>query len=244
MLLKKQSSLIKIIILTVFSVAMGFMESAVVVYLREIYYPGGFKFPLKAIDDSILLVEFLREAATLIMLVSVGIIAGRTKTEKFGFFIFCFAIWDISYYVFLYLLLGWPASLLTWDILFLIPVTWVGPVVGPVINSISMIMLAFIISYFTSINIKTRINLREWVLLILGSLVIILSYVEDYVSFMMEKFSVIEIFSISKNTQLMEHAGQYIPESFLWWIFIVGEIVVLLAIILIYMRNALRKIHG
>ncbi len=203
------------------------MESAVVVYLRKIYYPNGFEFPLKSIDDSMLVVEFLREAATLIMLVSIGIIAGRTKTERFGFFIFCFAIWDIFYYIFLYLLLGWPESLLTWDILFLIPVTWVGPVLGPIINSISMILLALIISYFTSANMKTRINSLEWMLLILGSFIVIISYIEGYVSFMMEEFPFIAIFNYSKNNQLMEHASLYIPESFSWWIFIVGELLIL-----------------
>jgi hypothetical protein len=35
-----------IIWLAVFSMAMGYLESAVVVYLRKLYYPDGFKFPL------------------------------------------------------------------------------------------------------------------------------------------------------------------------------------------------------
>ena len=87
--------------LTLFSIAMGFMETAIVVYLRELYYPKGFQFPLTVIPSNIALVEFLREAATLIMLIGIGIVAGKNKPQRFAFFIYCFAIWDIFYYVFL-----------------------------------------------------------------------------------------------------------------------------------------------
>lgn len=237
MVFKKQSSTVIIFLLVIFSIAMGFMESAVVVYLREIYYPNGFNFPLKAIADSVLLVEILREAATLIMLLTIGILAGRTRTEEFGFFIFCFAIWDIFYYVFLYFLLGWPESLLTWDILFLIPVTWVGPVLGPIINSITMILLALLINHFTSIKEKTRIKIGEWCLLILGSIIIIISYTEDYIRYMTKKYDFSDLFKLSENQKLMDYAELYIPVSFSWWIFITGEVLILLAIFIFYKRN-------
>ena len=88
-------------IVLLFSIAMGFLESAVVIYLRKIYYPNGFSLPLVAIDKDILLTELLREAATIIMLLTVGIIAGKTKVSRFAYFIFCFGVWDIFYYVFL-----------------------------------------------------------------------------------------------------------------------------------------------
>src|SRR5436190_14320204 len=90
-----------ILLLSLFSIAMGFMESAVVIYLRELYYPDGFKFPLVPIPPHIALVEFLREAATLIMLVIIGGIAGKNPTQRFCFFLFCFAVWDLFYYIFL-----------------------------------------------------------------------------------------------------------------------------------------------
>ena len=135
-------------IITIFSIAMGFMESSVVVYLREILYPGGFDFPLAPINLHLAITELIREAATLIMLLTIGIIAGRTASERFAWFIFSFAIWDLFYYIFLKLLLGWPESLLTWDILFLIPITWVGPVISPVLVALTMILLAVIIIYY------------------------------------------------------------------------------------------------
>lgn len=216
---------------------MGFMESAVVVYLRELYYPDGFDFPLKPIGQNIGITEILREAATLIMLIIAGIIAGRTKTEKFGFFIYCFAIWDIFYYIFLKLLLGWPDSFMTWDILFLIPVTWVGPVLGPVINSLTMILLAVSISYYTNFSSTVKIKLTEWVLFITGSVVIIISYIEDYLSYMLNKFSFFELFDTSQINVLTEYAADYKPENFAWWIFIIGEVIILIAIYNFFVRN-------
>lgn len=229
-----------IVYLTIFSVAMGYMESAVVVYLRLIFYPEGFAFPLKAIDQHTAVVEILREAATLIMLAGAGIISGRTRTEKFGLFLFCFAVWDIFYYVFLKLLIGWPESLLTWDILFLIPVTWVGPVIAPVINSITMIVLAVIISYFTDKNLSIRIKKTEWLLLILGSLVTIISYTYDYMNFMLSRFNLTDFFDPSMQSELLENATGYLPQEFPWWIFIIGESILVVSVFLFFNRN--RKI--
>ena len=84
--------------LAFFSIAMGFLEGAVVIYLRKIYYPDGFDFPLNIIQNDIALVEFLREAATLMMLITIGVIAGSNRTERLLFFCYCFGIWDLVYY--------------------------------------------------------------------------------------------------------------------------------------------------
>ncbi|MBL7104669.1 MAG: hypothetical protein ISS18_10090 [Bacteroidales bacterium] len=216
---------------------MGYLESAVVVYLRKIYYPEGFNFPLKAIESNIGITEILREAATIIMLAGAGIIAGRTKTEKFGFFIYCFAVWDIFYYIFLKLLLDWPESLLTWDILFLIPVIWVGPVISPVINSLSMIFFAFLISYFIDKGLKTKIIWKEWLLLISGSVIIIISYVEEYLDFILAEFALRDLFRAANNMAIMEYASGYLPKSFSWWIFIIGELLLIIAMVMFYSRN-------
>src|ERR1017187_146362 len=93
--------------LTLFSIVMGFMEAAVVVYLRKIYYPTGFRFPLIPVSQDIALVEFLRESATIIMLLVIRFLAVKTTSKKFAFFIYCFAVWDLFYYLFLKLLLDW-----------------------------------------------------------------------------------------------------------------------------------------
>src|SRR4030095_13106258 len=130
-----------LLFLLLFSTAMGFLEAAVVIYLRKLYYPGGFDFPLVVIPRDVAVVELFREGATLIMLLAVGFLTGKTTAQRFCYFLFCFATWDIFYYVFLKVFLGWPESLLTWDILFLLPVPWVGPVLAPCLSSLTMILL-------------------------------------------------------------------------------------------------------
>jgi hypothetical protein len=115
------------------------VESSVVVYLRLLYYPEGFAFPLKPGIASQIVVELAREFATIVMLVSVGMLAGRTRWQRFSYFMIGFGVWDILYYVWLKVMLNWPSSLFDWDVLFLIPVPWIGPVIAPVLVSIAMI---------------------------------------------------------------------------------------------------------
>jgi hypothetical protein len=209
---------------------MAFMESAIVVYLRALYYPDGFSFPLKMIDSNIAVTEFFREIATIIMLAVAGIIAGKKSTEKFAFFILCFALWDIFYYVFLKVLLNWPDSFLTWDILFMVPVTWVGPVIAPVINSLTMIMLATSIIYFSQKKANAKLSISIWILLITGSFIIIFAYTQDYMQYMTQKFSLKEIFGIANNKIVLDYACAFIPKHFNWFIFGIGELMHLAAI--------------
>jgi len=220
-----------------FAVSMGYLESAVVVYLREIYYPEGFAFPLKTMDVHIAITEIFREFATLVMLGTVGFIAGRTRLEKFGIFIFAFGIWDIFYYIFLKLLIGWPESLFTWDILFLLPTTWVGPVLAPVINAITMVIFGGMIWNFQSINKPLTVRFREWILLTAGSLIVIWAYTEDYVSFLKESFSLSEIFFPADTGRLIEFATRYVPVEFNWWIYGIGQMLIVGGIGLWYWRG-------
>ena len=118
---------------------MAYVESAVVVYLRAIYYPQGFGFPLVLMPPDMVAIEVGREAATLVMLLGVAMLAGVDRWDRILRFCIAFGVWDIAYYVWLWVFLRWPPSLLTWDVLFLIPVPWVGPVVAPVIVSVVMI---------------------------------------------------------------------------------------------------------
>jgi hypothetical protein len=120
-------------IVCLYAVAMGILEAAVVVYLRRIYYPGGFGFPLVAMDPAILRVEILREAMTIVMLATVALLAADRAWPRLMAFLIAFGVWDIVYYAGLKVFLDWPASLVTPDILFLIPSVWIGPVLAPVI---------------------------------------------------------------------------------------------------------------
>jgi hypothetical protein len=129
----------RIIWLITFAVAMAYVESAVVVYLRTIYYPQGFAFPLVLMPSGMVAIEIGREAATLVMLLGVAMLAGADRWDRVAAFCVAFGVWDIAYYIWLWVFLRWPPSLLTWDVLFLIPVPWVGPVVAPVIVSVVLI---------------------------------------------------------------------------------------------------------
>jgi len=165
--------------LVLFSVAMAYLESAVVVYLRALYYPQGFSFPLIMMEKRIALVEIGRELTTLVMLVAVAYFAGKAFYERFALFCIMFGIWDIFYYVWLKVLLDWPQSLFTWDILFLIPVPWIGPVLSPVVVATSLIVGGgLILRKLHSGGIFVP-NLLEWAIALGGALLILLSYTSD-----------------------------------------------------------------
>lgn len=213
--------------LTLFSIAMGFLESSVVIYLRELYYPHGFAFPLVLIPHRVALVELFREAATIIMIASIGIIAGRNTAQRFSFFIYSFAVWDIFYYVFLKVVLDWPDSLFTWDILFLIPVPWVGPVIAPCIVSLTMIVLTLIIIFAAEKENHVRINLTQWLLLITGGVVLIITFVGDYLGYV--HGSEHPIWTPMSKEEMFYEISHYTPQSFNWLLFWVGEFLLLLA---------------
>ena len=123
----------------VWGIVFGYMEAAVVVYLRAVYYPEGFSFPLKLIAGPILWTEVGREAATLAIMAATVVLAYRRLQSRMAAFMLLFGVWDIFYYLFLKLILGWPQHLDTWDILFLIPAPWAGPVWAPVLVSVAFI---------------------------------------------------------------------------------------------------------
>jgi len=222
--------------ITIFSIAMAFLESSVVVYLREIMYPQGFSFPLAPFEGHLALTEILRELSTLIMLAAVAFIAGRTFSRSLAWFVYSFAIWDIFYYVFLKLLIDWPASLLEWDILFLLPVTWTGPVLSPLIVCLSMISLAAVILYYSYRGVNTKLLGSEWLILIAGALIVIVSFTWDYSGYILEAYSLSDIWNMPRDGSLLEYASGYIPRSFNWWLFGAGNLVIASAIVIIYRR--------
>ncbi len=133
---------IRFAIVAVFSIAMAWMESSTVVYLRTLVnrvepYQAA---PLPIVN-SFGVTEIVREAATLIMLLTIGWLAGMSWKSKLGFFMAAFGVWDIFYYLFLKIIVGWPHSLFDWDILFLIPLPWWGPVLSPILISLVLIIL-------------------------------------------------------------------------------------------------------
>ncbi len=143
-----------------FGVAFGFVEAAVVYYLRRLIYfhqtyplsrykvllnLGFITFVSPAhtvfVDRRVADVEVVREAATLVMLLCVAYLAGRDGRSRLGAFLVAFSCWDLAYYLFLRVVDDWPKSLMTRDVYFLIPVTWIGPVITPILISLALLAL-------------------------------------------------------------------------------------------------------
>ena len=119
-----------------FGIAFGFVEAAVVVYLRAAtgLWPGPPEKVL-AVPAAFLKIECFREAATIVMLCVIAFFAGQRAKERFISFLWIFALWDFFYYIWLRVAIGWPASFLDSDVLFLIPVPWVAQVWFPILVS-------------------------------------------------------------------------------------------------------------
>jgi len=223
--------------LFIFGIAMGLLETIVVVYLRELYYPEGFRFPLALIPPKIISVELLREICTIVMLFSIAILAGTTRYEKFAYFIYSFGVWDIVYYIGLKLLLDWPESLLTWDILFLIPITWLGPVLAPVIGSIFMILLALEIVYLQEKKLGFVIKRLEWTLIIAGAVLIFISFIWDYTKMLITTGLFSDYQSLLENEQFKNFITHHIPEFFNWYLFLAGIFAISIAMVWMFRRN-------
>ncbi|MBR9860175.1 hypothetical protein GYB22_05400 [bacterium] len=227
--------------LAVYAIAMAFLETSVVVYIREMYYPEGFGFPLKPIASNIAVIEVWREFATLVMIYVVGAMVTKKQSLRFANFLYVFAIWDIFYYVFLKVLLNWPESMLTWDVLFLIPVTWVGPVVAPVLISLLMIAWTLILHRF-GYHKNSKLNRTEWVLLITAALVAIVSFTEDYVSYVNGRA---EYSYLDTGKDLFQAATTYVPTDFNWALFsvAVGMILVSMGLYVTRIRSMQKRLE-
>lgn len=187
-----------ILLYLVFGIAMAYLESAIVVYLRLLYYPDGFYFPMKTIPLTVAFIEVGREAATLVMLWFAAQMSRRQFKEKFALFIFTFGVWDIFYYAWLKIFLNWPKGMFDWDILFLIPVPWAAPWLAPALFSAGLIFAAILILYYPQ-RFDTKILKRnEWI----GELIC-------------AAFIMLTFFS---NTSLVNEGG--IPGYYQWWVFL------------------------
>lgn len=233
----------QILWLIIFSISMGLLEAVVVVYLRELYYPEGFQFPLQPIENyTIALAEFFREAATILMLFGVGYLFGRNFITRFAGFLLSFAIWDIFYYVFLKILLNWPESFFTWDVLFLIPTVWVGPVLAPIIVSFTMIYYAFIFLILDSRNSKLAFGLKNWSFLLIPTFIIFLAFIFDSTFYLIDNYGLYRIFTLTES-ELFSSLIHYIPTYFNWYIFGAGELG-LIAFIIYFWRNNSKAVHS
>jgi hypothetical protein len=183
-----KTTMTRFVIAVIFSIAFAYIESAVVVYLRVIFHPDGFTFPLSNVDTilqhkAILLTEIGREAATIVLILTAAWLFGRNLRQRFAYFLTIFAVWDIFYYVWLKVFSAclkaipdWPVSIMDWDILFLIPIAWAGPVVAPVLASIVMLVFAMIILYRDCCGRPIRASRIDWIGFIAAAVIIVVSF--------------------------------------------------------------------
>jgi len=175
------TTLTRFCIVVIFSIAFAYIEAAVVVYLRKIFHPDGFTFPLTEFGLSplwkrILLTEIGREAASMALISTAAWLSGQNFQQRFAYLLTIFAIWDIFYYIWLKVLINWPASIMDWDILFLIPIAWAGPVLAPVLISLALLLFAIAILYRDSYLMPLKVTPIDWLGFILAGFVVVVSF--------------------------------------------------------------------
>jgi hypothetical protein len=164
----------------VYAVAMAWVESAVVLYLRTLTQrlDPATTTPLPPLER-VTEAELVREAATLIMLGAVGWLAGRDWCTRAGYGLLAFGLWDIFYYVFLKPLTSWPRSLLDWDVLFLLPLPWWGPVAAPVSVALLMVLWGSLVTQLPPQRLQRSPPGLVWVLTALGVVLALYVFMAD-----------------------------------------------------------------
>jgi hypothetical protein len=200
--------------LATFALAFGYVEGAVAHYLRLHLYPGGFDDTISLVVDAhTLAVETGRELCTLLLMVSVAALTRGPFPRRLASFTFVFGIWDLSYYAALWLFEGWPASLTDWDLLFLIPVPWFGPVLAPMV--ISAIGIAGAVSVHLILDRRGELVL-PW-----------------------SGLTLINAALVAWEISFMAHGGSptEFPERYRWWLFLLGVALSSAGYLLTWQRN-------
>ena len=190
-----------------FAIAMAYLESAVVVYLRRLYGISDLILSVPPFDPQIGAIELGRELATLVMLLTVGWIAGKKFQSRLGFSIFAFGLWDIFYYIWLWVFIGWPHTLLDPDLLFLIPLPWWGPVLAPVLVALLMAVGGAILILKEERGIVVHPTPAEWGALAGGILIMLYAFMADALS------------ALPADAQTL---SQLKPSAFNWLVFLIG----------------------
>jgi len=214
-------------VVVLFAIAMAWVEAAVVLYLRTLtnridpYQPnplpefGGLELP-----------EMTREGATLLMLLAVGWLAGRTWRVRLAYALIAFGVWDIFYYVFLKVLTGWPHGLGDWDILFLLPLPWWGPVLAPICISLLMILWGTLVSQSEISNGGSGHNLRVLAANSAGAAVALYVFMADAIR-------------VAVNGRQALRA--VLPVSFNWPLFLFALLLMAVPVVDLLWQNITRK---
>lgn len=207
----------RLISVSLFAIAMGLLEAICVVYLRQILLPPDGSLNNIAFSNFDFTIEVIREITTLVMLLTIAILAAYNWRTRLAMFFLAFGIWDIFYYIGLKLFLDWPATILEWDALFLVPVNWYGPVLAPVLISVYFITVSVIIVLREATGKKLHIT-KPAILLQL------LTFVAWYYSF-------------TKDSSLISEFG-YESATYSWLLFVLGILFCSLGIFITFRNNS------
>ena len=195
------------LLVALFAVAMAWVEAACVYDLRllvnrmEPYQPN----PLP-ITGALGAIELAREAATLVMLAAIGCLAGATARTRWAYGAIAFGLWDIFYYVWLKVMCGWPRTLFDWDVLFLLPLPWWGPVIAPVSIAVLMVVWGTLASA-SPYSALVRSGARLWSLAGTGAAIALYVFMAD---------------ALRAAPQGLEAVRTVLPTSFNWPLFLVA----------------------
>ena len=207
----------RLLSVSLFAIAMGLLEAICVVYSRQILLPLDGSLNEIILSNYDLTIEVIREITTMVMLVTVAILAAYNWRTRLSMFFLAFGVWDIFYYIGLKLFLDWPATLMEWDALFLIPVKWYGPVLAPVLISVYFIIVSVTIILREATGKKLHVT-KPAILLQL------LTFVTWYYSF-------------TNNSNMISEFG-FESATYSWLLFVLGIILCLVGIIITYRNNS------
>lgn len=196
------------LIVVIFAIGMAWVEAACVYYLRllvdriEPYQAN--PLPVHGMVDR---VELVREAATLVMLLAIGAAAGQTWYKRLGFTAIAFGVWDIFYYVFLKMICDWPKSLFDWDVLFLLPLPWWGPVLAPVCIALLMIVWGTLVTQGPVPEPAAPASLAFWCVGGLGVVTALYVFMADALR------------AVGDGADAVKHV---LPQDFNWFLFAVA----------------------
>jgi hypothetical protein len=209
----------RLALLVLFGIAFGYVEAAAVVYIRVMYEPIHQRFFSDGASDDLFplvpteqwagaapaplrqpFLEFGREFGTVLLVALVAAATARRAAPWFASFLLTFGVWDLTYYLWLWVLIGWPHTLGDWDLIFAAPLPWVGPVLAPLVVAAVMIGTASLFFWREAVGRPLQPRPGHWAAVLTGALTIMAAFWWDFRNIL----------------------GSGAPHPFNWWLFALG----------------------
>jgi len=170
----------KLSYLTLFAISFAFVIGVTVYYFRLHFYAPQFSFPINWKEGLPFYTLFGRQLASLMVIFLLAWLSGKNLKQKIAAFLYVFGVWDIFYYLSLYIICRWPNSFLTNDLLFVIPLPWTGPVLAPMVVSLVLISLGVTLFFLDKKSMQLNSPFILWVFEIVSGGFIVLSFLWNF----------------------------------------------------------------